>query len=187
MSGLDAGLKRQVIPFLLRVRDTLDVPLLLVSHELREVLQMTDRLLLLERGGCAGQGRYLDLVQQSGLVELLHASGLVNVLRIEPGGPLGRLADAAGAAAGSGAAARTAGIRPEDIALATAPVANTSIQNQVPGTVRRLVTSGGRVLVEVDVGASLLAQITPAAAAQLHIAPGRTVWCLIKTSAIEWL
>jgi molybdopterin-binding protein len=85
-------------------------------------------------------------------------------------------------------------MRPEDIALAAGRIDGISIQNQIPATVRRLREHGGRVLVEVAVSGKegkadvpLLVEITPAAAQQLAIAPGRQIWCLIKSTAIEWL
>jgi molybdate transport system ATP-binding protein len=182
LSGLDGGLKRQIVPLLRRVRDELKTPILLVSHELRDVLQLTDRLLVLEVGRSVATGSYLDLAHQTAVQPIIHRSGLVNILEVG-GGPLARLA----AQAPAGVSARTAALRPEDIALATARVSGTSIQNQLEATVTRVSEHGGRVLVEVVAGQPLLVEITPAAAGALAIGPGARVWCLIKSSALEWL
>jgi molybdate transport system ATP-binding protein len=81
LSSLDRRLRAQILPFLKRVRDELGVPMVYVSHELEEVLQLTDELLLLDRGHVTGRGRYARLVLDG--TEGLRGSEPVNVLELE--------------------------------------------------------------------------------------------------------
>jgi molybdate transport system ATP-binding protein len=78
-------------------------------------------------------------------------------------------------------------VLPWDIALATAPLREVSIQNQVRGTVTRCTAHHRSMLVEVDIGVPVIAEISRRSAAALSIEPGRTIVCLIKSHAIQYL
>jgi molybdate transport system ATP-binding protein len=192
LTGLDEGLKRQVLPFLQRVRDELDLPILYVSHHLEELLQVTDRMIVLDGGRLVGQGRYVDLAMTGRVGGATPGRGLTNVLRLSP--------DASGrpsidTPAGAGQALRLPGtgppaacavaIRPEDIALATATVPATSIRNQLRARVVRCSHHADAVLVEVDVGQPLVVQITDEAARELAVSVGAELVCLVKSTAIR--
>jgi molybdate transport system ATP-binding protein len=207
LASLDHRLRRQIIPYLRRVRDDLALPMLYVSHDLTELLQLTDRILVLEQGRSVGHGRYPDVVHQEGVLPVLHARGMSNVLaarvvahetddgitvlelRCGPAGeaaatPLRLSAPPSPSAEGTEV---TVSIRPWDVALAAAPVDGVSIQNQCRGTVRRCTTRQRSALVEVDVGPPLLVEISRRSVASLGIEPGRPVVCLIKSHAIQYV
>jgi molybdate transport system ATP-binding protein len=202
LSSLDAGLKRQIVPYLRRVRDAAGIPMLYVSHDLTEMLAMTDHLLLMERGRLIAHGRYRELAHEHAVLDSLHELGLVNVLRatvaradaaagivelaLDGGGahaPLIRAAIRTPAATGE---AMDVVIRAADVALAFAAVDGVSIQNQLPGRVNRVTRHAGRALAEIGLpgGQALLAEITLRAVESLTIEPGRPMWCLIKSNAI---
>ena len=50
MAALDERLKQQILPFLLRVRDELHLPMLYVSHSLAEIQFLTDHIVFIEQG-----------------------------------------------------------------------------------------------------------------------------------------
>ncbi len=201
LAALDQRLRQQILPFLQRVRDQLALPMLYVSHDLGELLQLTEQLLVLDAGRVVGQGRYLDLVLDAGTPAL--GDQLLNVLRLEvrrheDGGGMTCLAAPGDdgedpcllraplrdLATGSRVDVT---LRPEDVALALAPVPNTSIQNQLRGTLRRVVPRAGQVVLEIDVGVPLLAEVTPRTVDSLQLRPGLELWCLIKSNAIKYL
>ena len=62
-----------------------------------------------------------------------------------------------------------------------------SIQNQLCGRVVRCTIHDRRAIVEIDIGARLLAEVSLRTVADLEIQPGRTVWCLVKSNAIRYL
>jgi molybdate transport system ATP-binding protein len=78
-------------------------------------------------------------------------------------------------------------IRPMDIALASSQISGISIQNQLAGVVRSCTEHAGRVLVEIDIGYPLLAEVSRRAVQSLSLEPGRPIWCLIKSNAITYL
>lgn len=169
LTGLDRAMRAQVLPYLAAACDALDTPVIYVSHDLTEVLSLTEHLLVMDAGRVAGSGRYVDLVQEGSVVEVVRRCGLVNVIR--PDDRLG--------------VDEPVAVNASDVALAVARVSGISIQNQFRGVVRRQSEYDGRVVVEVDVGQPLLAEVTPAARDQLELEPGCEVWCLIKTTAMR--
>ncbi len=82
-------------------------------------------------------------------------------------------------------------LRPEDVTLwssGSAAVPTTvasSARNQLRGRVSRIVTQGSLVRVSVDVGATLVASITRASAADLGLAEGAAVLATFKASAVH--
>jgi molybdopterin-binding protein len=51
----------------------------------------------------------------------------------------------------------------------------------LPGIVESLETRGALVVVEVVAGVRFTVHVTPGAARSLQLAPGRTVWLVLKT------
>jgi molybdate transport system ATP-binding protein len=50
MSSLDSRLKKRLIPFLLRIRDEFQIPLVYVTHDAAELSALCDEVIVLERG-----------------------------------------------------------------------------------------------------------------------------------------
>jgi len=200
LAALDPGRKRLVLPFFERVRDELAIPLLYVSHDLSELLQLGDHLAVLDAGALRGLGRYADLALEG----RVPTAGLLNVLRgtvrahdeaagmtavaLAPDAPACTLQAPLAAGLPVGGAAVLA-VRPEDVALSLARVEGISIQNQLRGRVGREREHEGQVLLEVDVGAPvpLLVEVSRRTVRTLHLDPGREVWCLVKSAAVQVL
>ncbi len=200
LASLDQRLKQQIIPYLQRVRDVYATPMLYVSHDLTEILQLTDRLIVLEQGRVVGQGRYVDLVHDAAVIEVVHDRGMRNVLTasVVQHKPtdgvsvlqLGNTNDPSRRliiplCAGPPGIDVTITIYPWDIALASEPVHNVSIQNQIRGTVTRCTLLERSAMVEVDVGAPLIVEVSRRSAQALNLAEGRPIMCLIKSNAIR--
>jgi molybdate transport system ATP-binding protein len=165
VSGLDAGMKRQILPFLKRVHQELHLPCVMVSHYVPEIMQITDQLLLVRKGEIYGQSSVEDLLLHTDSFDLLRRSGLMSTLNL-PSGP--------------------AGVRPDEVILATRPVAGLSAQHCISGTLRRMVVHGGTILCLIDTDhGRLMADVTPAAVQELGLCNGGPVWCLFKTHAIH--
>jgi molybdate transport system ATP-binding protein len=62
LTGLDPALKARVLPFLRRIREELEVPILYVTHHVDEVLTLCERVLLMR------DGRIVEVVEPSKLV-----------------------------------------------------------------------------------------------------------------------
>lgn len=165
VSGLDAVLKSQILPFLKRVHKELHLPCIMVSHYLPDILQITDQLLLIRHGSLYGLSRVEQLVQHRDCFEMLRRSGLMSTLTLS---------------------GRSVGVRPDEVILATRPVDGVSAQNCIPGAIRRMVDHGETILCLVDtVAGSLMADVTPTAVRQLELSKGMQVWCLFKAHSLH--
>ena len=56
LAAVDVERRRRILPYLLRVRDELGVPVIYVSHDRIEVDQLADRVLILEGGRVVARG-----------------------------------------------------------------------------------------------------------------------------------
>ncbi len=198
--ALDRRLKQQIIPYLQRVRDEWSVPMVYVSHDLGELLQLTRSLIVIDRGMIVSQGDYGDLAHQTTAVDLMHDQGMQNlvtarVLRHVEGDGVSVLQLGTGAnssqelvipaCASSPGSFVTVSVTPWDIALATEVVSAVSIQNQLRGVVVRCTHHERSAIVEVDIGLPITVEISRRSVAALQIAPGRPIVCLIKSHAIR--
>ena len=59
------------------------------------------------------------------------------------------------------------------------------MRNALRGTVTEISAVGATRLVYVDVGRRLAAKVTPEAVAELGLAPGQEVFCLVKTHSLR--
>ena len=64
LSSLDAARKAEIVPYLLALRDRLQLPMLLVTHNVDEVLRLADNLVLLRSGSVVGCGAVADVLLQ---------------------------------------------------------------------------------------------------------------------------
>lgn len=200
LASLDQRLKRQILPYLRRVIESTGVPVLYVSHDLAEILQLTDELIVLDRGRVTGHGRFGDLMFDTSAHGPLRGGGATNILSsiVHSHGDDGTTAVRIGERqppilltipatdAPIGATLRIA-MAPHDIALAIEPSTGISIQNQLRGVVRRIQHSDRATTVELNVGVPLLAEISRASAARLGVTVGREMIALIKSRSVNVL
>lgn len=197
LAALDQGLKDQILPFLRRVKDELDLPMIYVSHALGEILSLTDELIVMSGGRIVGAGPWQQLLNKDQVRGVTGSHALDNVLPVtilahEPaaGCTLARyfgvrLQLPLNAALPSGSECLVS-IRSSEIALSRAPLSGTSIQNQIKGRICALILHQTTLLVQIDAGATLLAEITPRAGTELGLSEGDFVYCLIKTQSLEY-
>jgi molybdate transport system ATP-binding protein len=71
LTGLDRRRKERVLGFLAYVQGELRIPLVVVSHDLREILSLTDQIVFLEQGRVRGQGRLGDCLSRPRIRRLI--------------------------------------------------------------------------------------------------------------------
>jgi molybdate transport system ATP-binding protein len=197
LAALDMPRKREILPFLERVRDAARVPIVYVTHALDEVDRLADTLVLLEHGRVLASGTVTSLFERvdlpmladrrdagvvlaatiaahdaaNGQTRLAFDGGALTVpLRREPTGMHVRLR-----------------VRARDVALATVEPIGLSIRNVLQATVLTIEPHGLHecfVLLQVG-GTRFLARLSRASVAELALAPGREVWALVKSVALS--
>ncbi|NIF15739.1 molybdenum ABC transporter ATP-binding protein [Pantoea sp. Cy-639] len=199
LAALDNARKREILPYLERLHDELDIPLVYVSHAQDEVARLADHLVLLEQGQAIASGPIgqtlarLDLPLAQGEDAGVVLEGVVIGhdphyglfdLRLPGGeGPLLRIAHPA---LQMGSALRLK-VQARDVSLALSAEGASSILNRLPVRVRecRPADNPAHVLVSLDArGSPLLARITRYSADQLGVQPGQLLWAQIKSVAL---
>lgn len=194
LAALDATRKQEILPFLERVRDAARVPIVYVTHALDEVDRLADTLVLLENGKVLAAGPLHQLSARTDLPILSDRrdAGAVLSCRVtshdEANGQT-RLAFDGGSLVVSlfrGDRARVR-VRARDVAIAIEKPAGLSIRNVLPAVVASITAHGDHeAFVTLHLGPStLIASLSRSAVDELALAPGRTVWALIKSVALS--
>lgn len=197
LASLDQARRNEVLPWLERLRSQLRLPIIYVSHQYEEVLQLATRVVLMQDGAVCAQadpctlsldprlrgiigsellgsvveGSVVFVDARSGLASVAVGSGTLNV-------------DAFGLAAGERVRIH---LLARDLILALAPVQTISVRNQIAGTILAVEDDVDRcTLVRVDIGGpQLLARITAQATRELQLRAGLGVTVLVKAVTLR--
>src|SRR5690606_17705066 len=195
LAALDAHRKAEIMPYLERLHDELDIPVLYVSHSADEVARLADHLVLLEAGRVVANGPIDELLTRLdlGVAHGTDAGALVAATVVNhdsafhltqakfSGGnlqlpqldlPIGRQVRIR--------------IQARDVSLSRIPQHDSSILNIIETTVTELAEDGpGQMMVGLDAnGTRLLARITRKSCATMNLMPGNRVYAQIKGIAI---
>jgi len=202
-SALDLHLRNQILPFLYKINQTVNIPILVVSHDIGDLLKLSDKLFIIREGRCLGHGPYTSLLRSSEVRELLGTNVLLNtmemmVTKVDYDAGMVILADASSqfqvnAVYNKKRHQLMTGhriklfVRADDIALSGHFVDGISIQNQLKGQIKEIVNGSNVNLCIVDIGITIVVEVTAEAIKQLHLQVGSAVWCLFKSVSIDFV
>jgi len=199
LASLDSARKAEIMPYLTRLKTTLKLPILYVTHALDEVSRLADSMVLIEAGRVMGHGPVSDIASRADLpLAQRDDAGALLLCRVEQHDTARALTRLRGGGAPLwvprldhpvGAACRVR-IPAREVILATKPPDAISLHNIIPGVVRRIAPDATHrsALVEIALPAGgLLSRVTPDAVVRLELSPGSAVLALIKSTSIEVL
>lgn len=196
LAALDLKLKGEILPYLERLHDELDIPVLYVSHSPDEVARLADHLVLLEKGKVLASGGLTESLARLDLPLSQHEdAGVVlagTITACDTQWHLNCVSFAGGQlwVRDNGASLQQklrVRILARDVSLTLMPHTDSSILNVVSATVIALGDDHhpALTLVRLDAGGTpLLARLTRRSAASLDLYPGRAVWAQIKSVAL---
>lgn len=196
LAALDLARKQEILPFLERLHDELEIPILYVSHAPDEVARLANHIVVMDGGRALANGPLSETLARLDLpIRLGEDAGVVidanvgardetwHLLRADFAGGSLWVRDT-GAAVGEPVRVR---ILARDVSLAWVRPDHTSILNQLPGTIVALADDAhpSLALVRIQVGDTpLLARVTKLSAETLGLAPGKSVWVQVKSVAL---
>lgn len=200
-SAVDMDLRRQILPFIIRIQQKIAIPIMVVSHDLPDLLKLTNTLFLIKKGKCIGHGEYYDLLKIPEVSYMFNHGALVNSVEMkvventaENGLTLLEFqkenktvvikCEKSKELYETGRRIKIF-INADDIALTGNFIPGISIQNQIEGTITDLIERGSTLLCIVDVGFSLVVEITIESQKRLNITKDSNVWCMFKSVAID--
>jgi molybdate transport system ATP-binding protein len=198
LASLDLKRKQEVLPYLERLHQELEIPIVYVSHSPDEVARLADHLVLLEEGRVTASGPLKETLlradlpfvreddaeavldglvsahdQAYGLLSLQLPGTAINLQL--PHGPLPL-----------GKSVRIK-IKARDVTLSLQQAEHSSVLNQLPGRVLDWIgdSKQAHVLVRVQVGGEqMLARITRYSFARLNIQPEQLLWVQVKSVSL---
>ena len=196
LAALDLARKQEILPYLERLHDDLDIPVLYVSHAPDEVARLADHLVVMDGGRVQASGPLNDTLARLDLpIRLGEDAGVVldgHVTERDERWHLLRLACCntslwvrdTGAQLGDHARIR---ILARDVSIAHEPKEGTSILNTLPAQVVSLGDDAHPALCLVRLAVDdkpVISRVTRRSADLLGLAPGQRVWIQIKAVAL---
>jgi molybdate transport system ATP-binding protein len=168
MAGLDVRVATALRIELARHLAAYGGTTLLVTHDALDALTIADRVLVLDQGRVAQYGTPTEVAAQPATEHVAQLVGL-NVLRSVPGH------------------GDTFTAFPPSAVNISLHKPDGSARLRWHGTVSSVAPHGEalRLRASTDDGPELIADVTPAAATELGLTPGRTVWLAVKETAVR--
>ena len=196
LAALDLKRKQEILPYLERLHEELEIPVLYVTHAPDEVAHLADHLVVMEEGRVLASGPLTETLARIDLpIRLGEDAGVVldavvaerdtewNLACVEFTGGRFWTRDS-GAELGRRVRVR---VLARDVSLSLEPHGGTSIQNILPGTVAEIGDDShpALALARLQIGASpMLARLTKRSAATLGLHPGMNLWVQVKAVAL---
>ncbi len=202
LAALDAAKKRELLPWLEHLHETLDIPLVYVTHSLDETIRLADQVVLLDAGRVVDQGATSEILTRVDL-PLAHDDAAASLIegsmaahrdeimmcRLDfPGGEFW-LPQARTRPPALGSLIRIR-VHARDVSLSLVKPEQTSILNILPAIVTDVADDGpGQMLVGLRVGqgdasSRLLSRISRLSFERLNISAGTSVYAQIKGVAM---
>ena len=200
LSALDQSAKNNILPYFEALHEELAIPIIYVSHDMREVERLADTLVLMQAGRVTAQGGLMELqsdtalplltapdaaVVLDGTIESVDRSYALTTFAI-PGGRL-----VASGSQGDPGAHRRLRIAASDVSFTLAQPQATTILNVLPAVVRAIEPRGGGPQADVVAalgadgsGAQIVGRITRKSLDALALGEGVRVFAQIKGVAI---
>jgi molybdate transport system ATP-binding protein len=196
LAALDLARKNEILPYLERLHDELEIPVLYVSHAPDEVARLADHIVVMEGGRAVAQGALTETLARVDLpIRLGEDTGVVldgciaerdgnwHLARVEFDGGSLWVRDT-GHELGQRVRVR---ILARDVSIALEPQHESSILNCLPAEVVEIANDAhpALALVKIKVGKSaVVARLTHRSACGLDLEPGKPVYAQIKAVAL---
>ena len=194
LSALDESRKREILPYVERLRDEAGLPIVYVSHSVAEVARLASTVVMLEAGRVVASGPPSNVLRRADLLDAPEEPGAVIAMSVaahDEASGLTRLTGQIGdltvprLAAEPGTALRLR-VPARDVLVATAAPSGLSARNVLPGVIASLAVEGGAASIEIDCnGVMLTTRLTAASVRDLALAPGKQVFAILKSASID--
>jgi molybdate transport system ATP-binding protein len=197
-AAVDRAVRRRLQNEIDELRRTLEIPLILVTHDFEDVVRLATHVLVLERGRVVAAGPVVSLLSRPDLAFLRDAIGLGSVFdavvsKVDGERGLLSLAFDGGTllvprrdvAIGTTVRVR---VPAREVILASTAPQGVSLHNILTGTVSAIHAEPAldAAVVQVAIGhLLLLAEVTRDAVERLQLAPGRPVHALVKSVSVD--
>jgi len=202
LAALDFQLKRQILPYLYRIREEVNIPMIMISHQPSEIQALCDEVLVVGEGRKVAFGDAQKILLDQTVLKLTNGEHYENIvpatvlaqpvkndqarsnslLAIGEGFPVNLLTEKVNLKAGN---RLMVGIPANDIIVATVKPEGLSAQNILAAQVTTLEVIEDKCLVHASINSASLelhAEVSTDSIKQLGIKAGDSVFLVIKSS-----
>lgn len=200
LAALDFARKREILPWLEKLRGELRVPILYVTHSADEMARLADQLVVMQDGRVRAAGPLVEVLSNvKAPVETEHGASVVLGGVVESVSPEWRSAkirtdgwifDAVASGFAEGAKMRLR-VLARDVSVARMRPQDISVRNVLPAVVEEIGapcgSEGAYAVVRLrarEGEGRILARLLRESASELGLAPGVEVWALVKATAV---
>ncbi|GGB96852.1 hypothetical protein GCM10011352_23740 [Marinobacterium zhoushanense] len=199
LSALDQDNKNEILPYLEQLHAQLEIPVLYVTHDRREVERLADQILLLRGGELLAQGEIGEMLTRPDLPfasardavtvldgRVLHFDVRYGLSTLQLDGGTLEVPDTLGP---TGVYKRLR-IAATDVSLAQSLDHASTILNRLPAVIWKILPTDGpslNVLLRVGnmgEGSALLASVTRKSVESMNLQPGQSVYAQIKGASL---
>lgn len=196
LAALDIGLKEKILPYLGRVRDEFEIPMIYVTHNLTEVLTLADWVLMIRDGRLITQGVPREALRSSHAILQISEEQFENVFTVtlvESDAHAGRSKVRLQSGEElfipylSQSPNRPLQIRigADDIIIATHQPEGISAGNVLSGKVRTVDSLDGQAMLTVLAGEEFYVRLTAASVSRLGLREDSPVFLIMKTRSFR--
>ncbi len=196
MNGLDPKARAEILPYFSKMAQTSEIPILLISHQLEDLLTIADNAVLMAHGHTLVEGSLENVVKDPRCAEVLGLSDAGQLLRGTVAGKQDGLTVVqlgqqnilvAGHDAEIGAAI-TLRMFASDISLSSEKLASISIVNQLECVINSIDITEKAAMVRLELTNSdvvLESRVTKATVERMQLRPAQKIYALIKAVSVK--
>ncbi len=197
MTGLDPKARSEIMPYIKRLSRESDLPVLLITHHLEDMIAVADNAMLMGHGRIVATGTLETVISQpecAALLGLSDAGHLLNgtvsghrdgMTEIDLGGDTILVPEAHDVPDRTPVTLR---VFSTDVSIAKQPVADISIINQLAAKIEKVSDHNGAALLHLKLvgsGSILQSRVTLQTVERMELAAGQEVIALIKAVSVK--
>jgi molybdate transport system ATP-binding protein len=201
-SNVDCSKRKQIISYLLRINNHFKIPMVIISHHLEDILKLTRKIVVIENGKSVNSGDIFNIIKNGENPELIKSKKFQNTftakfesynqteniyhlitkedieIKISNHSKLVNEQTVKGTRI-------QLSLRPTDIALSIEKHNGTTIQNQLQGTVSKIIKNNEGVFCIIDCGFEIFVEISEGIIHNLYLHEGQEIYCQIKANDFD--
>jgi molybdate transport system ATP-binding protein len=200
LASLDTARKLEILPYLERLRNNFNIPILYVSHAVDEIVRLADHAVIMKQGKVLTQGGITELFSRADLplgvnnevgaileCKVVERDKQWHLMRVAFSGGELWLPNVENTQSISQSISQRVRVLASDVSLTLMPHTDSSILNVLSGEIVEINIDPDPAmsLVRLKVGDSyLLARLTQKSLQNLSLGLGKSIWIQIKSAAI---
>ncbi len=201
-SNVDCSKRKQIISYLLKINHHFQIPMVIISHHLEDILKLTRKIVIIEKGISTASGDIFTIIKNEEKPELIRSKKFQNTFEVtyshfnnidntynttlnnQTEIEISNHSKLLNKNIKKGTRIQLS-LRPIDIALSIDKIDETSIQNQLKGTVTQIIKNKEGVFCVVTCGFELFVEISEGIINKLYLHEGQEIYCQIKANDFD--